>query len=260
MGRSLWTIDAGNSAVKFQFFHQGEPGVRYTVPRALAFEDAAAMAGLLRKASGDLAGTAAAVSASRAADRDFFSRVLAEHFALAPFFVRHDGPLPFAIRYTSGAPGPDRLCNAMALRTLFPGAAALAVDFGTATHITVVDAAGDLAGGSIMPGLAVQADSLVTATGGGLPRVDLMDKSPLTALGNSSVDAIRAGLLLGHVGGVDRLVTDMERVLGRGMQRLATGGWAETVLPYSRSSLIWHQSLTLLGLRFFADWAAENRA
>lgn len=259
MTSSLWAIDVGNSAVKIQFFHQGEAGMRYTVPRHLAFQEATATADLLRKAAAGHTGTAMAISASRAADREFFVKLLDEHFGgMEPYFVLAAGHLPFTVRYTSGAAGPDRLCNAMALRALFPGAPALAVDFGTATHITVVDALGDMIGGSIMPGLAVQADSLVTATNGGLPRVDLMDRSVVSPTGNSSVDAIRLGLLMGHVGAVDRLVAELERAVGRPMQRLATGGWAETLLPHSRCGLIWHQNLTLLGLRYFAEWSDQN--
>jgi type III pantothenate kinase len=55
--------------------------------------------------------------------------------------------------------GPDRLANAVAVRTRY-GSPAVVVDFGTAVTFDVVDRNGDYVGGIIAPGLAAMTDYL----------------------------------------------------------------------------------------------------
>ena len=55
--------------------------------------------------------------------------------------------------------GADRIANAVAARLAY-GAPVIVVDFGTATNIDVVDAAGSYRGGAISPGLMLSAAAL----------------------------------------------------------------------------------------------------
>jgi type III pantothenate kinase len=185
---AVWAVDAGNTAIKFQLFQEGVPGPRLVVLRRDLMESRAHVEQSLISAAGtNPAARAVVVSCARADDRELVAGLIALLApGAAPRFLSAEDPLPFRIEYSSGRPGPDRLANIMALRTLFPGQPALAVDFGTATNIVVVNERGDFAGGVILPGIGVQAESLVKATAGRLPMIPLTGLRSLSPLADST--------------------------------------------------------------------------
>jgi type III pantothenate kinase len=113
--------------------------------------------------------------------------------------------------------GMDRLANAYALFRHF--GKGIAVDFGTATTITVVDQAGVLVGGAIMPGLSTAMASLKRGTAQ-LPEVPVEATEALW--GRSTRESIQIGVVHGQAGAVQHLV---DRVAGD-MPVVITGGWA----------------------------------
>lgn len=154
--------------------------------------------------------------------------------------------------------GADRIAAAAAARAegLFP---AIIVACGTATAFTVLDAKGRLCGGAIAPGLRAQLDALVGATAQ-LPSTTLTP--PRRALAKSTGDAIRAGVMLGYVGGVKEIISR----LGESLQPAAkphlilTGGNArhlvdELEMPYKLRPLLVLEGLRIIGQRLIA--AAE---
>lgn len=106
--------------------------------------------------------------------------------------------------------GADRIANILAAKKRF-GAPAIAVDFGTATAITAVDAKGVFAGGAILPGVDLQIRSLNQGTAQ-LPDVPVL--TPESALGKDTVSAIQAGVVRGHLASVQGLLLDACAELG----------------------------------------------
>src|ERR671919_315636 len=90
--------------------------------------------------------------------------------------------------------GADRVANAVAAHDLFPGEPVIVVDFGTATTLDVVSAAGEYLGGAIAPGIDTAAAGLYEATAQ-IRRVEL--KAPPTAVGRNTSAAVQSGLVYG---------------------------------------------------------------
>ncbi|MEB3220518.1 MAG: type III pantothenate kinase [Candidatus Sericytochromatia bacterium] len=125
-----------------------------------------------------------------------------------------------------GSLGPDRLMNAVALwASQGPG---IVIDLGTATTLTLVDPAGRVRGGAILPGLTTARDALWRRTAL-LPEVPV--DLPPAALGSSTLTAIQAGVVLGHVGAVRHLVARMRAEVDGAEALLLTGGWGALLAP-----------------------------
>lgn len=154
-----------------------------------------------------------------------------------------------AVRYQPpGSLGPDRLANALYARERGAG---VVVDAGTATTFTVVDAAGAIVGGAIMPGLGTAAASLHAHTAL-LPEVVpcAIDKP----WGSSTQEALQLGLLEGHVGAIAHLVSRMAAALVAPRLYL-TGGWSATLAPLLPPGFEHVPDLTIEGARL--AWRAH---
>jgi type III pantothenate kinase len=141
--------------------------------------------------------------------------------------------------------GADRVVNAVAALHRY-GAPAIAVDFGTSTNFDVVDSDGAYVGGAIAPGLRVSEQALINATAA-LRRVEF--KVPRAAVGRNTVEAMQSGLLFGHAGMVDGIVTRLAAEVGGEPKVVATGGLAPTIVPLCRTVSTVDDRLTLDGLR-----------
>lgn len=146
--------------------------------------------------------------------------------------------------------GADRVAAALGAHSTYPGRDLMVVDFGTATTVTAVTAAGAVAGGAILPGYGLWAEMLAARTAQ-LPQVNAV--VPKLALGRTPKEAITAGLHFGHAGAVRELVTRISReVYGRKRPLvLATGGNAAR---FERENVFAEHvpDLILLGLHAFA--------
>ena len=100
--------------------------------------------------------------------------------------------------------GADRLVNAVAAFERL-GGPCISVDFGTAVNFDVVSSQGEFLGGVI----ALEA---LTSRGAKLPRIDLAP--PRSAIGKSSVDAIRSGVIYGFAAAVDGIMARLQEELG----------------------------------------------
>jgi type III pantothenate kinase len=145
-----------------------------------------------------------------------------------------------------GQIGSDRIANAVAAVVLIGGPTAV-VDFGTATTITVVGRQRDLIGGAILPGIWLMERALHTGTAK-LPAVDL--RQPVNLPGRDTVSSIRAGIVCGTAGAVERLVSDMERELGFSLALVLTGGAVDLVAPLIGRPHRVIPALTFEGMRF----------
>lgn len=106
--------------------------------------------------------------------------------------------------------GADRIANAVAAAE--KGGPVLVLDCGTCVTTEAVDGRGCFRGGAILPGRALLRQALHAHTGQ-LPLVPLQGACP-SALGPCTRDAILAGVDLGVLGAVQRIVADSRATLG----------------------------------------------
>ncbi|HST30591.1 MAG TPA: type III pantothenate kinase [Chthoniobacterales bacterium] len=155
-----------------------------------------------------------------------------------------DYPNPRAI-------GADRLANAAAVAALY-GCPAIVVDFGTAVTFDIVSRQRKYIGGVIAPGLESMTNFLYQRTAL-LPKLSL--KEPKSAVGRSTLEAMRAGAVIGYRGLVREIIARIkaERFAKQKVRVIATGGYAGLIAAHLREIDSVHSNLTLEGLRIVAN-------
>ena len=147
--------------------------------------------------------------------------------------------------------GADRLANAAAVAQLY-GCPAIVVDFGTAVTFDIVSAQRKYIGGVIAPGLEAMTNFLYQRTAL-LPKLSL--KEPRSAVGRSTMEAMRAGAVIGYRGLVREIISKIkaERFAGRKVHVVATGGYAGLIARRLNEIDGVFPHLTLEGLRIAAN-------
>jgi type III pantothenate kinase len=180
-----------------------------------------------------------------------------EWLAMAGRYLGHEmlavGPgirTGMAIRYDNPREiGADRLVNAVALGERYEGAA-VCVDFGTATTFDIVSGAHEYLGGVILPGIEISLDAL-TERGAKLPKVEIAE--PRAAIGKTTVDAIRAGIVYGYAGAIDGILRRVLDELPGHVDVIATGGLSTSIVPFTDLIDEVDDLLTLTGLRLIHE-------
>ena len=150
--------------------------------------------------------------------------------------------------------GADRVVNGVAAVALF-GGPVVVVDFGTATTLDCINAAGEYVGGVIAPGLRISAEALFDRTAQ-LPRVELV--KPEAVIGRNTVHAMQSGLFFGYVGLVDALVARVRGELDAAAKVVATGGYATLLASGSQQIEVVEPHLTLRGLAVLYERNASD--
>ena len=140
--------------------------------------------------------------------------------------------------------GADRIVNGVAAFEAY-GGPVIVIDFGTATTLDVVDAAGAYLGGAIAPGVETSAEALFSRAAR-LAKVDL--EAPTKVIGTNTRASVQAGLMLGEAAMVDGLVRRAWAELGGECAVVATGGLAERMSPLCDTIEHVAPDLTLRGL------------
>jgi type III pantothenate kinase len=155
-----------------------------------------------------------------------------------------DYPNPKAI-------GADRLANAAAVAALY-GFPAIVVDFGTAVTFDIVSKQRKYIGGVIAPGLEAMTNFLYQRTAL-LPRLSL--KEPRSAVGRSTIEAMRAGAVIGYRGLVREIIGRIkaEQFPKQKVHVVATGGYADLIAKRLGEIDSVHPNLTLEGLRIVGN-------
>ena len=149
-----------------------------------------------------------------------------------------------------GRVGIDRLLTALAVNQLREAECpAIIIDSGTATTVDLVAADGSFQGGSILPGLSLSSRSLheYTALLPELTREEMSRPVP-SALGKNTIDALRAGIFLGHIGAIRHLVNHLRTEQCSTDPRLFLTGGAAPVLDDSLPEAKHEPFLALQGL------------
>src|SRR5262245_58613741 len=141
--------------------------------------------------------------------------------------------------------GADRIVNSVAAYERVH-AAAIVIDFGTATTFDYVTARGEYAGGVIVPGIGISLDALGARTAK-LPKVELV--RPPRVVGKNTVHCIQSGIVNGYTALVDGLVARIREENDANARVLATGGFGGLVAASSKTIESVDEYLTLEGLR-----------
>jgi type III pantothenate kinase len=145
--------------------------------------------------------------------------------------------------------GADRIVNAVAAYE-WAKAAAIVVDFGTATTFDCVTPKGEYLGGVIAPGVQISAEALFSRAAR-LHRVELA--VPPRVVGRNPVHSMQSGIVYGYAGLVDGLVTRLKKELGYPVRVVATGGLARLIAPETETIETVDDDLTLTGLRLIHE-------
>lgn len=125
----------------------------------------------------------------------------------------------------------------------------IVVDFGTATTVMAVQNPGEMIGGAICAGLKVTIDALV-GKAAQLSQIPL--EPPANVIGANTMDAMKSGLVLGHLCMVEGLIDRMRKQMGSA-KVIATGGLSEKVGSYTDYFDVIDPMLTLDGLRLIME-------
>jgi type III pantothenate kinase len=213
-GRPLVAVDIGNSAAKWSVRRDASsPASELSRVSVTSSDWTGQLIGdVLRLVAGDTAGqTDWRIAAVNSPARDQLTAALCDRLPAARVDVitRHHVPMRPRVRNPDRL-GIDRLLAAWIASRMFVGRRVVVVDAGSAITIDCADRHDGFLGGAIMPGLSLQFDALGRGT----------DALP-TILPNESLDAeasrwimpatdtesaIRAGIMLGTAGAIDRLI------------------------------------------------------
>ena len=150
--------------------------------------------------------------------------------------------------------GTDLVANALAAHVRY-GQNCVVVDFGTALTFTTVDAGGVLVGVAIAPGLKTAIRSLFANTAQ-LPEVPI--ELPGSALGQNTVHAIQAGVVMGYESLVKGLIARIRAELGGTCLAVATGGLANAIPSLHPEFTDVLPSLTLDGIRLIGEYVRKG--
>lgn len=127
----------------------------------------------------------------------------------------------------------------------------IVVDCGTAVTIDLVNQEGLFVGGVIMPGLNTSFQSLRAGTEA-VEDINSIRKD-VSPVAQSTEDGVAVGVLLGIVGGIERVIRDQSSQIDKAPAVFMTGGDAEKLLPYLMVPAILEPDLVLEGLRIFSS-------
>lgn len=249
----MLVVDIGNTQSVIGLFSQGKLLRKWrltTLPNSTSDEVEFRVRGLLEMQGFSLSTVEACAVATVVPSLDRTWRKALErvtpHCVVTTLSHRNCG---FPIEYGNPAQiGPDRLANALGVERLGLKDA-IVIDLGTATTFDVVRN-GHYLGGAIAPGIETGMLALTGRTAR-LPQVAI--ETPEFATGRSTETAMHSGLLLGHIGMMEYLVTRIRREENiPDAKILATGGWSQVLGGLTNVIDEYHPDLTLEGLEWFA--------
>lgn len=140
--------------------------------------------------------------------------------------------------------GADRLVNAVGALSMYR-APLIIIDFGTATTFCYIDENESYHGGIIAPGIKISMDALYSKASK-LPKIEI--DAPKNMIGQSTVEAMQAGVYYGYIGQVDGIVNRMKATIAKEPIVIATGGLAKLIDQESETIDHIEPYLTLQGL------------
>ena len=125
------------------------------------------------------------------------------------------------------------------------GAPVIVIDMGTATTMVVIDRENSYRGGAIFPGVMLSLNALSSGASL-LPEISIVP--PKKTIATDTVDSMRCGAVYGTASMLDGMIERMESELGESCRVVATGGLAQSIVPYCRHEIVCDNDLLLKGL------------
>ena len=146
--------------------------------------------------------------------------------------------------------GQDLLADLVGLKEKY-GYPSLIVDLGTATKVLLIDKDCSFKCCVIMPGVEICSRGLSFKTEL-LPKVKMEKPLPLLQARNTK-EAIKAGLLYGHLGMIKEVVERYENELGYKVKKVITGGASIHLSDFLPKDYIYDQDIILDGLNYILN-------
>ncbi len=140
--------------------------------------------------------------------------------------------------------GTDLICASVCAATEYP-APILVIDMGTATKMMMIDNNKTFVGVSIIPGVHIALKALTESTAQ-LPQISL--EAPKSIIGKNTADSMRSGVLFGNAAMIDGMIERFCDEVGTPLTVIATGGLANTVVPFCNHTIPIDDTLVLRGL------------
>ena len=141
--------------------------------------------------------------------------------------------------------GGDLLAGLQGTYSLY-GYPTLIADLGTATKIMLIDKNGSFTTCLIVPGMDISA-SLLSSKASLLPSVGLDDVKPIIEC-NNTIDAMKGGIVYGHLEMVNGLISRYEDSLGYKCKHVISGGATRNIEKFLNKDYILDYDLVLYGL------------
>ncbi len=141
--------------------------------------------------------------------------------------------------------GADLITASVAAYSLYKEAV-LVIDMGTATKMMFVDSNGAFRGVSIIPGVQISIKALTGGTAQ-LPQISL--DAPASVIGKNTIDCMKSGVIYGNASLIDGMIERITKECGVSPKLIATGGLAESIIPFCEHDILIDQYLVLEGLR-----------
>ena len=176
------------------------------------------------------------------------AKMLIKSLPLKPLMISSGIDLGLRLRYPNpNQLGADRLANVVAAVNLYR-TPAIVIDFGTAVTFDVINTRKEFVGGVIAPGIAAMKQYLLQKTAQ-LPEFTLT--SPKSIIGKTTVEAMRAGFVIGYIGLVKEILETIRKQPGKSKSLvIATGSYGKEIAQHISSIRIVNPLLTLEGMRF----------
>lgn len=231
----LLTVDLSNSRITMAGVQEGE--VRFscqmaTVKTRTSDEYAALMRLLLEQQSADSRALDGCILSSVVPELTLVLRTALELLTgIGPMVVGPGVKTGLNIRLDDPSElGSDFVAAAVAAQAAYP-LPVITVDMDTAIGLGVTDGSGCYIGGAIAPGIMVSSAALTS-------RASLLHNviphAPGHIICKNTDESMRSGIIYGAAAMLDGLLSGMEEELGQSATVVATGAWAETVIPHCR--------------------------
>jgi type III pantothenate kinase len=254
----LLAVDIGNTNITLGLWQNDQPVIQWrarTVHDKMPDEYGVLLRNFLKHYGLDESAiNAVAISSVVPALTVTFEQLSRRYLEIDPLVVTHRTPIGIRIEIDQPAQaGADRIVNAAGVFALgyARDAAAIIVDFGTATTFDVLSSSGAYIGGAISPGIGIAHDALVINTAK-LHKIDLLP--PPDPIGTNTIHAMQSGIFWGYVALVEGVVSRIRESLTakgeREIRVLATGGLATLFDEHTRVIDQIVPDLTLEGLRY----------
>lgn len=145
--------------------------------------------------------------------------------------------------------GADLVAGAVCAMNRYP-LPCIVIDLGTATKFYLVDENKSFLGGVIAPGVKISLDALSSKTAM-LPYIDF--EGTKNVVGKNSIDCMRSGVVFGTASMIDGMIKRIIDEFGEVASIVATGGFANTILPYCQTEIILNENMILLGIKDVYD-------